>query len=149
MGKKVFCVLFLLFFSLLCLPVVALPTTQELTLQTLSAEIHVQLENLKQQSRLLTEQLMAVESELHISSKQVETLQMELNELNTCLSSTNWKLKDYSKKLMQYETKLKFRAKIILIATLFLAVFIIVRIILLILKIKFGIKIPYLINLLL
>ena len=45
--------------------------------------------------------------------------------------------------------KAEFRAKIILIATVILAAFIIVRVILLILKIKFGIKIPYLLNLLL
>ena len=149
MRKKGVCILFLLVFSLFCLPVVAQPAAQEQTLQTLSAEIHVQLENLKQQSRLLTEQLIAAESELHVSSKQVETLQTELTELNTCLDNTKQKLTDYSTKLTQYETKLEFRAKIIWIAAVILAIFIIVRVILLILKIKFGIKIPYLLNLLL
>jgi len=106
-------------------------------------------ENLKQQSRHLTEQLLIAENELQTSSKRVEELQTELSELNICLTNTNQKLSDYSTKLTEYETKLKFRAKIITIAAIILLIFIMVRVILLILKIKFGIKIPYLLNLLL
>ena len=121
----------------------------EPTLQALSAEIHTQLDGLKQQSRHLTEQLAIAENELQTSSKQVETLQAELSELNTCLVSTNQKLADYSTKLTEYEAKLKTRARLILAAALAVLAFVAVRIVLLFLKVKYGIKIPYLINLLL
>lgn len=149
MRKILFFRLLFCFLPLLCFPAVAPAENSEQTLQMLSVEIHTQLDGLKQQSRHLTEQLLIAERELQASSKQVETLQMELNELNSCFVNTNQKLSEYSEKLTEYETKLKFRAKIITIAAAALILFLAVRGVLLVLKIKFGIKIPYFLNLIL
>lgn len=149
MQKKVSCMLLLSIFVFFCFQAAAQPVAQGQTMQTLSAEIHAQLESLRRHSQLLTEQLMIAESELQASSKQAEALQTELRDLNSCLDNTKLRLIDYSTRLTQYELKLKFRAKIILIATVLLAIFIIVRVVLLVLKIRYGIKIPYLLNLLL
>lgn len=149
MRRMLFFLLLSFFLLSLCFPAAAPAENSERTLQVLSAEIHTQLDGLKQQSRNLTEQLLIAERELQASSKQVETLQTELNELNSCLVNTNQKLSEYSEKLTEYETKLKFRAKVIAIATAALIVFLTVRGVLLVLKIKFGIKIPYFLNLIL
>ena len=147
--RKSFCLLFFFLASVFFFPTAAHAESSEPTLQALSAEIHTQLENLKQQSRHLTEQLLIAESELQTSSRQVEALQTELKELNTCLLNTNQKLSEYSAKLTEYETKLRFRQKIITVAAIILLLAVAVRAVLLILKIKFGIKIPYLLNLIL
>lgn len=95
---------------------------QESGIQTLSQEIHVQLDSLKQQSRLLTEQLLAAESELEQSSMQVEALKKELDGLNSCLDATNEKLTSYSAQLIVYEERLKVATRL----NIFAAVFIIV-----------------------
>ncbi len=142
-----FCLFLLLLF--LCCAVVQAQETSAPTLQTLSAEIHGQLDSLKQQSQHLTEQLLIAEDELRVSSVQVEQLQTELQDLNICLQNTNRKLTDYSTKLTQYEMKLKKRGKIIKWAFALLCLFVLVRVVLLILRYKFNVKLPYLINLLL
>lgn len=148
--QRKFLLPFLFVFVFFCSQgVVLAEEIQNQTLQTLSQEIHTQLENLKQQSRHLTEQLAIAENELQTSSKRVEELQMELRGLNTSLENTNQKLSDYSVKLTEYELKLKTRAKIIMWTAALLILGVIVRVILLVLKIKFNIKIPYLLNLLL
>lgn len=147
--RKLFCLLFFFLVSAFFFPAVVHAENSEPTLQALSAEIHSQLDGLKQQSRHLTEQLLIAESELQTSSKQVEALQTELRELNTCLLNTNQKLSEYSTKLTEYETKLRFRQKIITLAAAILLLAVAVRAVLLVLKIKFGIKIPYLLNLIL
>ena len=147
--RRRFCLLFLALFLPLCFPAAAPAENSEPTLQALSAEIHAQLDGLRRQSRHLTEQLLIAENGLRESSRQVEALQTELSDLNTCLESTNRKLGEYSVKLTEYETKLRARARVIAIAALLLAAFVAVRIVLLVLKIRFGIRIPYLLNLLL
>lgn len=123
------------------------------TIQGLSQQVHEQLDGLREQSRSLTEQLRIAENELALSSAQVSELQTELTDLNSCLENTNRKLADYSTKLTVYETKLKEKQRqirkmtfflVVLIATLFL-----VRVALAVLKLKFGIKVPYWINLIL
>ena len=71
MRKKI---LFLFVFCLClpcCFPDAAHAENSEPTLKLLSAEIHSQLDGLKQQSRHLTEQLLIAERELQISSRQV------------------------------------------------------------------------------
>ena len=119
------------------------------TIQELSAEIHAQLDGLKRQSRALTEQLLIAENELRTSSREVEALKTELSDLNTSLTATNQKLGEYSEKLTEYEAKLKARARVIRAAAALLAAFVAVRAVLLFLKVKFGIRIPYIVNLLL
>ena len=146
--RKLFCLVFFFLASACFFPAAAHAESSEPTLQALSAEIHTQLDGLKQQSRHLTEQLLIAENELQTSSKQVEALQTELSELNICLVNTNQKLGEYSMKLTEYETKLRFRQKIITMAAVILLLAVAVRALLLMLKIKFGIKIPYLLNLL-
>ena len=147
--RRLFTFLFLALLLPLCFPAAAPAESQEPTLQALSAEIHTQLDGLKRQSRHLTEQLLIAESELRTSSRQVETLQTELSDLNGCLVSTNQKLGEYSTRLTEYETKLRVRARIIKWVAVILILAVLVRAVLLVLKIKFGIKIPYLLNLLL
>ncbi len=119
------------------------------TMQDLSLQVHEQLDGLREQSRNLTEQLRIAESELALSSAQVSALQTELTDLNTCLENTNRKLADYSTKLTEYEVKLKARARIIRTGIALLVLFILVRAVLILLKLKFGIKIPYWVNLIL
>ena len=119
------------------------------TIQGLSQQVHEQLDGLREQSRNLTEQLRIAESELALSSAQVSALKTELTDLNTCLASTNRKLADYSTKLTEYEVKLKARARIIRTGIALLVLFILVRAVLILLKLKFGIKIPYWVNLIL
>lgn len=146
--KRKFLCLFCLLAPLLFFPHAVQAEESTATLQTLSQEIHERLDDLKRQSQHLTEQLLIAENELQMSSKQVETLQTELSELNTCLNNTNQKLSEYSAKLTEYETKLKFWRKIRAIAAIVLLLAIAVRAVLLFLKIKFGITIPYILNLL-
>ncbi len=148
MGRKLF--LFLLvssFFAALCFSQTARP--QESTIRELSGEIHVTLDDLRRQSQALTVQLSIAENELRIQSSKASQLQTDLNALNSCLDDTNRKLADYSKRLGEYEAKLRRRARIIAWAAVLLFLFLLVRAILIILKVKFGIKIPYMVNLLL
>lgn len=147
--RRLFTFLFLALLLPLCFPAAAPAESQEPTLQALSAEIHTQLDGLKRQSRHLTEQLLIAESELRESSRQAEALRTELIDLNGCLASTNQKLGEYSERLTEYELKLRARARIIKWAAVILILAVAVRAVLLFLKIKFGIKIPYLLNLLL
>lgn len=147
--RKSFCLLFFFLASAFFFPAAVHAENSDPTLQALSAEIHTQLDGLKQQSQHLTEQLLIAENELQTSSRQVEALQTELKELNTCLLNTNQKLSEYSTKLTEYETKLRFRQKIITVAAIILLLAVAVRAVLLILKIKFGVRIPYLLNLIL
>ncbi len=148
MGRRFLCLLFSLCLSCLC-PAAAPAQESGVTLWALSAEIHGQLDDLRQHSRHLTEQLLIAESELQASSRQVEALQTELSDLNTSLANTNQKLADYSEKLTEYEAKLKARASVIRVAAVLLMAFVMVRTVLLLLKVRFGIKIPYIVNLLL
>lgn len=150
MKGKVFFFL-LLFACALFAPLAAeaSPEPEAQTLPVLSKEMHAQLDGLKRQSRRLTEQLLLQENELELSSRQVEALKTELNGLHTCLNATNRKLVGYYQKLIEYELKLKTRAKIIGAAASVLALALAVRLLLFILHCKYGIKIPYIINLLL
>lgn len=100
---------------LLSLPSFAQDASQ---METLSQEIHSQLDSLRRQSGSLTEQLLIAENELRMSSQQVETLGTELTGLNTCLQNTNEKLESYKQKLSGYETKLRQKAKWIAILAL-------------------------------
>ena len=150
MKGKVFFFL-LLFACALFAPLAAeaSPKPEAQTLPVLSKEMHTQLDGLKRQSRRLTEQLLLQENELELSSRQVEALKTELNGLHTCLNATNRKLVGYYQKLSEYELKLKTRAKIIGAAATVLALALAVRLLLFMLHLKYGIKIPYIINLLL
>lgn len=146
--KKGFC--FLLCLLLFCFASAAQDAAQQQsTLAELSSEIHTTLDSLKRQSEDLTLQLAIAKAELEISSKQAGTLRTELDGLNSSLRSTSAKLSEYSKTLSEYEAKLKRRAKIIAAAGILLALFLAVRVILAILTVKFGIKIPYWLNLIL
>lgn len=118
------------------------------TLPTLSKEIHTQLDSLKQQSRLLTEQLLTVENELSSSSVQVETLKTQQKELTTCLQDTNKKYSDCLTKLTLYESGLKRDKELLILGFTLVVLFIAVRIITLILRVK-GVKLPELVNILL
>lgn len=139
--------LFFVFLSVLQAQEFSLPANQpKSAIQTLSTEIHIQLDNLKQQSRNLTEQLLIAETELQTSSAQVEILKMELKELNTCLMDTNQKLTDYSTKLTEYEIKLKKQKNQLILWWVILGITVIIKCILLWLKIKLKIEIPYIIN---
>ena len=69
--------------------------------------------------------------------------------MNGCLENTNRKLGEYSQRLTEYETKLRFRARVIAAAASILILAVVVWAVLLFLKIRFGIRIPYLLNLLL
>ena len=149
MRRRLLCLLFLCFVSVFFFSPAAHAEGSEPTLQALSAEIHTQLDGLRQQSRHLTEQLLVAENELRTSSRQVEALQTELRDLNGCLENTNRKLGEYSQRLTEYETKLRFRARVIAAAASILILAVVVRAVLLFLKIRFGIRIPYLLNLLL
>lgn len=119
------------------------------SLPSLSSQIHEQLLSLKSQAKTLNDSLILSEAELQMSELKVKELQTELTDLSTSLTNTNQKLTEYSTKLLQYEQKLKFRAKLLWIALLILLAALAVRAVLLILKIKFGISIPYWLNLLL
>ena len=116
------------------------------TLESLSAEIHTQLESLRQQSRSLTEQLLIAEKESETLSKQAEALRMELTELNSCLENTNRRLQDYKTKLTEYEHRLNARKKALLILCGILLAMAASKIILQLLRFK-GIKVPYLLAL--
>ena len=116
---------------------------QELTIQELSSEIHVILDGLRQQSQALTLQLAIAENELQIQSSKANQLQTDLNALNFCLGDTNKKLASYSQKLSEYEVKLRRRAKMTAWTVAFSALLLLVRVVLTMLNIKWGIKIPY------
>lgn len=120
---------------------------QELTIRELSGEIHITLDDLRRQSQALTVQLSIAENELRIQSSKASQLQTDLNALNSCLGDTNKKLASYSQKLGEYEIKLKRRTRIIACAAALLFLFLLVRAALMVLKVKFGIKIPYMLNL--
>lgn len=132
-----------------CFSADAQPQGYRETMQGLSLQIHEQLDGLKQQSQNLTEQLRIAESELELSQGQVSALKTELTDLNTCLENTNRKLADYSTKLTVYETKLKARARLISAGIGLIVLFVLVRVALAVLKLKFGIKVPYWVNLIL
>ena len=101
--RKSFCLLFFFLASAFFFPAAVHAENSDPTLQALSAEIHTQLDGLKQQSQHLTEQLLIAENELQTSSRQVEALQTELKELNTCLLNTNQKLSESQKVCFSYE----------------------------------------------
>lgn len=147
--RRLFSFLFLALFLHPFFPAAAPTEDSGQTLRELSAEIHTQLDGLRRQSRHLTEQLLIAESELRESSRQVEALKTELGGLNGCLASTNQKLGEYSTRLTEYEERLRVRSRIICWAAALLILAVAVRIALLVLRIRFGIKIPYLLNLLL
>ena len=67
--------------------------------QTLSQQIHGQLDELREQSEVLRTQLATAESDLKLSQGQVRELQAELTALNSSLRNTNQRLSDYSEKL--------------------------------------------------
>jgi|GEM_PF-1948028 len=117
------------------------------TLGTLSQQMHEQLDDLKQQSQVLTTSLAIAESDLQLSQEQVKELQAELAALNTCLENTNRKLSDYSTKLTAYEVKLKQRAKIIAGLMGILLVLILIKIVFVFLYIK-HIPIPRIVDIL-
>ena len=111
------------------------------TLEELGSQIHTSLDALKQQSKVLTE-------ELEKRSSEVAELKANLNELTTCLDNTNALLADYETKLIRYEQKLKgwrkFATAVAILALLFLAT----RAVTLVLRAK-GIKLPEIVNILL
>lgn len=142
----------LLVCSLFALPCSAQAASQHdyrETLGKLSQEMHGQLADLRRQSETLTTQLAIAENDLRLSHGQVSALQTELTELNSCLASTNRKLADYSTKLTEYELKLRQKQRLIRLGLGLIVLFVLVRIALALLKLKFGIKIPYWVNLIL
>lgn len=147
MGRKF---LFLLFS--LCLPFLrpaAAPAQESgVTLRALSAEIHGQLDDLRRQSRHLTEQLLVAESELQASSRQAEALQTELRDLNFCLENTNQKLTGYSTTLTKYEAELARQKGQLRFWWMVFGITATIKAVLLFLKFRFGIKVPYIVSLL-
>ena len=142
-GRLLAQLLALSFFALCPLSVYALEDAQQQspTLETLGSQIHSSLENLKLQSKILTE-------ELQQRSNEVAELKTNLSELTICLDNTNALLADYETKLIRYEQKLigwkKFATTVALLALLFIAT----RAVTLILRAK-GIKLPEMVNILL
>ena len=122
-----------------CFLVVAQPQSDSLTM--LSTQIHGSLENLKLQSKTLTE-------ELEKRSNEVEELKMNLNELTTCLDNTNALLADYETKLIRYEQKLKGWRKFATVVAMMALLFLATRAVTLVLRAK-GIKLPEIVNILL
>lgn len=119
------------------------------TLRTLSQEIHSQLDDLRRQSRRLTEQLLTAESELRESSRRAEELKAELSALNSSLASTSERLENSLRRLSEYEERLRTRAAIIRAGLALLALAAAVRLVLAFLKAKAGIEIPYWLNVIL
>lgn len=135
---------FLLLLVFFCAPVSA---QENMAIQTLSQEIHAQLDDLRQQSRHLTEQLLIAENELRQSSLQAETLKTELTDLNTCLDATNAKLSDYSEKLTVYEERLRNQRAWILRGIALIALAVLIKLVVVILRFK-GIRLADWINIL-
>lgn len=119
------------------------------TLGSLSEEIHSQLEDLRQQSRRLTEQLLTAEQESRESSRRAGELKAELSDLNSCLESTSARLREYSERLTEYEGRLRTRAKVIRAGIALLLLAFAARLALLFAKVRLGIEVPYLLNLIL
>ena len=119
------------------------------TLAPLSAEIHSQLEDLRRQSRHLTEQLLIAEQESLESSRRAEELRAELTGLNSSLESTSARLREYSERLTEYEGRLRTRAKVIRAGIALLLLAFAARLALLFAKVRLGIEVPYLLNLIL
>ena len=111
------------------------------TLEVLGSQVHTSLENLKLQSKILTEML-------EERSNEVKALQMKLVGLTTCLENTNEQLYNYEKNLEQQKQSLKryrtFMIVVIVVALLMIAA----RVVTIILKVK-GIHLPEMVNILL
>ena len=131
-----------------CYSLEGAPQTQSETLTTLSTQIHEQLENLRKQSKSLTQQLLQAQTELETQSLLADELRTELNELNISLTSTSKKLADYETKLTAYEQKLKAQKRLLRIGLLLVVLFLAVRAVTLALRAK-GIKLPDIVNILL
>ena len=117
------------------------PQPQSDSLTMLSTQIHGSLENLKLQSKTLTE-------ELEKRSNEVAELKANLSELTTCLDNTNALLADYETKLIRYETKLKGWRKFATVVAILALLFLATRAVTLVLRAK-GIKLPEIVNILL
>lgn len=109
----------------------------------IAQEIHSQLDNLKAQSRALTEQLLLAENESKMQSEEVKKLRTELTNLNCSLKRTSESLTSYSKKLTESETKRKSQRKAILILCGTILLSFMIKTILVVLNIKFSFALPY------
>lgn len=137
MVKKLFisCLLFLF----LIFPVVSQLPEISMTIQSTLQELRIHCQNLNTE---LTE----------LKQKQVVS-QTELINLQNSLDCTMKQSEDYYKKLIITETQLKAEKKtlqkLIKINILFLIIFILIRILSIILKYKYHIKLPDILNILL
>jgi len=119
---------------------------QKSQINSLSQQIKEQLEKLRVQSNQLTQSLQVAQNELNLSQKEVSKLKMELTDLNSCLTATNEKVEELSTNLLKKEIDLKHTSKIMWTLIIICILFIVAKIVVMIIKIKYNITLPYWLN---
>ena len=116
------------------------PQESQQTLETLGSQMRISLENLRNLSMSLTE-------DLEKQQKRAETLQTQLTELTISSNNTNKRLFDSETKSIRLENDCKRKNKIIMMETSVIILHVLGIIITLAIRAK-GIKLPEIVNIL-
>lgn len=141
----------LLFVSSFCFAH-AVPQQEEERMEV-SSNIKKELQSLKQEFQDMNDSLLVLETQLKNTKNQLaiseeDRLQSQtlLNELNFCLKNTNESLIQSSLRIENLETKLKIKTKICTSLIIALAAFMILKVLVMVLKYRFNISLPYWLN---